>query len=234
MKIIVETAGAQKGALILNNLIEAEYLPTGTIITMQSKDLSKWLEGSKTVIDYVTRTCTAVVVGSATEEQEIGLSFDPYIKSHNVKSVLGMPIIYQGELKGVLYVENNLIAFAFTEKRVQILSILASQMAISLVLTKQVKGTIQKAEKKTGDQKKRAEKAESNQKKQEEFIDRICHEIRNPIQGVFGNCDLLTQSLQNIEHELIQASHSNSIVTVSDTINNAVQHVMNQHFLNNL
>ncbi len=134
-------------------------------------------------------------MGLATEEQEIGLSFDPYIKAHGVKSVLGMPIVYQGELKGILYVENNLIPFAFTEKRVQILSILASQMAISLVLARQVKGSIQKAEKKSGEQQKRAEKAESNQRKQEEFIgeffssqltilDRICHEIRNPIQGV--------------------------------------------------
>ena len=116
MKIIVETASAQKDALIINNVIKAEYLLTDIIVTMQAKDLSKQLNSSKTVINYVTCTYTSVVVGSTTKEQKIGLLFNLYIKFHHIKSVLGMLIIYQEELKGVLYMENNLMTFAFTEK----------------------------------------------------------------------------------------------------------------------
>ncbi|TPX65966.1 hypothetical protein SpCBS45565_g04841 [Spizellomyces sp. 'palustris'] len=47
------------------------------------------------------------------------------------------------------------------------------------------------------EQRKRAEEAEENRRHQEMFIDMICHEIRNPLNGVINNADLLRLNLQS-------------------------------------
>ncbi|KAJ3027635.1 hypothetical protein HK097_006127, partial [Rhizophlyctis rosea] len=45
-------------------------------------------------------------------------------------------------------------------------------------------------------QKKQLEEAEENQKAQEMFIDMICHEIRNPLNAIYNNTDLLRSGLE--------------------------------------
>ena len=59
-------------------------------------------------------------------------SADPYIAKYNVRSVLCLPLINQGKLIGILYLENNLTPHVFTPDRVTVLKLLASQAAISL------------------------------------------------------------------------------------------------------
>lgn len=48
-------------------------------------------------------------------------------------------------------------------------------------------------------QRKRAEEAEAYRKRQEQFIDTMCHELRNPLNGIFGNVNLLGHSLTALE-----------------------------------
>jgi signal transduction histidine kinase len=50
-------------------------------------------------------------------------------------------------------------------------------------------------------QRHRAEVAESYQKKQTEFIDTICHEIRNPLNGIYGNLDIMSDVLEAVDVE---------------------------------
>ena len=57
---------------------------------------------------------------------------DPYIIKHQPKSILCMPLQKKDLLSGVLYLENNLTAAAFSEKRIEVLRVLISQAAISL------------------------------------------------------------------------------------------------------
>jgi PAS domain S-box-containing protein len=57
---------------------------------------------------------------------------DKYIHQHHARSILCLPLLKQGRLAGVLYLENNLTAHVFTPDRVTVLKVLASQAAISL------------------------------------------------------------------------------------------------------
>ncbi len=59
-------------------------------------------------------------------------SADPYIEAHRPRSLLCLPILRQTELVGALYLENNLLAGAFTQESLTVASLLASQAAISL------------------------------------------------------------------------------------------------------
>jgi GAF domain-containing protein len=63
---------------------------------------------------------------------EGNFTHDPYILKYQPKSLLCTPLLNQGKLVGVLYLENNLITGAFTPDRLEILNLLSSQAAISL------------------------------------------------------------------------------------------------------
>ncbi|MCP3725601.1 GAF domain-containing protein [Paraburkholderia sp. CNPSo 3272] len=55
-----------------------------------------------------------------------------YVRSHRSRSIMCAPLIKQGELTGLLYLENSRISGTFTLARLRILEVLASQAAISL------------------------------------------------------------------------------------------------------
>jgi PAS domain S-box-containing protein len=88
------------------------------------------------VINYVQRTASHVMLGDA---QTQGLfTDDPYIISHQVKSLLCAPIIKGSKLVGIIYLENNLTTGAFTRDRLKVLQLLSGQAAISLELARSV------------------------------------------------------------------------------------------------
>jgi PAS domain S-box-containing protein len=60
------------------------------------------------------------------------LANDPYIIRQQPKSILCSPILRQGKLLGILYLENNLVTGAFSGDRVELLNLLCAQAAISL------------------------------------------------------------------------------------------------------
>jgi len=59
-------------------------------------------------------------------------SNDEYIRRAHARSVLCLPLVKQGRLIAVLYLENNLAANVFTPARIAVLSVLVSAAAISL------------------------------------------------------------------------------------------------------
>ena len=85
---------------------------------------------SLNVLNYVDRTHETVVLNNAAAS---GIFItDEHISSRNSRSVMCMPVISKGELKGVLYLENDLIEGAFDKHRIEALKTIASQLAISL------------------------------------------------------------------------------------------------------
>jgi diguanylate cyclase (GGDEF)-like protein len=57
---------------------------------------------------------------------------DPYVIANKLKSVLCMPVIKQGELFAILYLENNYATDTFTPARLQILNLITSQIGVSI------------------------------------------------------------------------------------------------------
>lgn len=57
---------------------------------------------------------------------------DPYVIQRCPKSILCSPLLNQGSLVGLIYLENNLTSGAFTSERVQLLDMIMTQAAISL------------------------------------------------------------------------------------------------------
>jgi predicted ATPase/serine phosphatase RsbU (regulator of sigma subunit)/tRNA A-37 threonylcarbamoyl transferase component Bud32 len=133
MKIIIANAGAQVGYLILPNqgqlLIEAEgVVDSDNVALLQSIPIENRLPAA--IINYVARTSESVVLSDATVEGNF--TNDAYIQHHQPKSILCFPLINQGQLVSIIYLENNLTAGAFTSERLEVLRILSAQAAISI------------------------------------------------------------------------------------------------------
>jgi anti-anti-sigma regulatory factor len=82
------------------------------------------------IVRYVARTGEPIVVPDAASEPRF--ASDPYIERERPKSILCVPMMRQGRLMGVLYLENNATPNAFTQARREVSELLASQAAIAI------------------------------------------------------------------------------------------------------
>ncbi|PSF35692.1 serine/threonine-protein kinase PknK [Aphanothece hegewaldii CCALA 016] len=133
MQILITNVGAQKGYLILDNQgnlsIEAQGNAEQEQYTvLQSLPLIGYIPIS--VINYVMRTRNSLILDNASEDGNF--SSDLYIQTHQLKSILCTPLITQGQLKGIIYLENNLICGAFTLPRLKLIQLLSGQAAIAI------------------------------------------------------------------------------------------------------
>ncbi|NES19474.1 MAG: AAA family ATPase [Symploca sp. SIO3E6] len=140
MKILLENTGAQSGLLLLETqgelLIEAEALVDGTIATLQSLPLEFVKPDgempllSSAIVNYVVHTQESLVLNDALHEGKF--TNQRYIQKYQVKSVLCVPLLNQGKLSGIVYLENNLTTRAFTPERLELLKLLSGQAAIAI------------------------------------------------------------------------------------------------------
>ena len=97
---------------------------------LQSTPVTETVDLPVGVINYVARTAENLVLNDVSQDDRF--ANDPYLNSHGSQSILSTPLIYQGELIGVVYLENDLATHAFTPGRVEFLNLLSGQAAISL------------------------------------------------------------------------------------------------------
>jgi predicted ATPase/signal transduction histidine kinase/GAF domain-containing protein/tRNA A-37 threonylcarbamoyl transferase component Bud32 len=146
MKILIENAGAQRGCLILDSagtwMIKAvDEVISGvdgnpTIVSTTQIPQSILIDGHVpvSIIHYVERTKESVVLHDAIQDQNF--SNDPYIQLHQTRSILCTPLLNQGQLKGIVYLENATTVGAFTTDRLEVIQLLAGQAAIALTNAK--------------------------------------------------------------------------------------------------
>jgi predicted ATPase/class 3 adenylate cyclase len=122
---VIENAGAQRAALVLPDRRGELVIRAGASVTEEEAAGVPW-----SLVRYVARSRQRVVLGDAVRSERFGE--DPHIASRRSRSALCQPILAQGELVGVLYLENNLAADAFTPQRCEVLDVLSAQAAISI------------------------------------------------------------------------------------------------------
>ena len=135
LRTAIEHAGAQRGALILPRgselLIHADAKTNGSSVTVRLRETPVSMhELPESIVRYAARTQETVILDDASARNPF--STDEYIRKQHPRSVLCLPLIKQGALVAVLYLENNLGPNFFAPGRIAVLKVLASQAAISL------------------------------------------------------------------------------------------------------
>ncbi|MBH8567190.1 AAA family ATPase [Nostoc sp. CENA67] len=141
-KIILENAVAKKCVLILPHQGEWQVRAITSINSqdnltteiLDSLPLDACQEVPIKLIQYVKRTLGTVVLDNC--QTEINGVIDDYLLQHQPQSALCTPILNQGNLVGILYLENSLIQSVFTPERLVIINLLCSQVSISLENTR--------------------------------------------------------------------------------------------------
>lgn len=132
MRLAIENAGAEQGALILaqdNHLMVVAQCLRGQVFTAQMTPLADSQSLPISLIQFVFRTAETFVIDDIRAEPRFAA--DPYIVQQPPRSVLCMPLMQKNQPMGVLYLENSLTVGVFTGDRINVLKILCAQAAIS-------------------------------------------------------------------------------------------------------
>lgn len=134
LDVVIENAGAERGILLLPRggrwVVEIERWSEKESARLWSGASVSTGATPLTIINYVARTRNPLVLHHAAQEGPF--TPDPYILIHQTKSVLCLPLLHQSQFKGMIYLENNMLAGAFSPDRLQVLNLLTGQIAISL------------------------------------------------------------------------------------------------------
>jgi predicted ATPase/signal transduction histidine kinase/tRNA A-37 threonylcarbamoyl transferase component Bud32 len=231
LQIVMENAGAQTSCLLLEKrgqiVIEASIgINRSEMFLETSMPLDNSLYVPVSILNYVIRTKESVILGDASCEG-IFVS-DPFIIKNKCKSILCMPIIHQTKLLGILYLQNNLTANAFTDERLEVLKILASQAAISIQNAKlysnlsKVNHNLQQANQQLEDYSKTLElKVEE---RTQELYDKNLRLSEQAQQLEFTLHELQTTQLQMIQKEKM-SSLGQLVAGIAHEINNPINFI---------
>jgi histidine kinase len=133
LNIILENTGAEKGAIFqidqgdlklsVLGLANGHYV-YGNLIDQKFEDLVP-----VSTINYVKRTSQLLVLNKPNDSR---YNSDNYIKLNKPQSLLCFPVVSKGRLKLIIYLENSLASGVFNSKRLELLNILSTQIAISV------------------------------------------------------------------------------------------------------
>jgi len=135
MQIVLVNAGASKAFLISPDqnklIITAEMAEEQELVVQPNVPLANRSDDlCVSIIKYTERSKKNILLNDVLNEGP--LIKDPYVVTKQPRSIMCLPLLHKEELKGILYLENNKMSAAFNPGRVKILTMLSSQMAISL------------------------------------------------------------------------------------------------------
>ncbi|MBD2253056.1 AAA family ATPase [Nostoc parmelioides] len=153
-QIILQNSGSDRCVLILPSETgewQVRAIATPNETQLYTEPLINHPHIPVKLIQYVKNTQEMVVIDNM--ETTLPVIGD-YLRQHQPRSVLCMPLLHQGHLIGILYLNNQLICGVFTEERILILNFLCTQAAISLEnarLYQQLEHSLQDAQQKSQD-----------------------------------------------------------------------------------
>ncbi|MCC5636738.1 AAA family ATPase [Nostoc sp. CHAB 5844] len=135
MQVLLQNSGAQKIALILRQKADWVVVSVATIDDLEPSVFSPHSLDSSTdvpikMVYAVKHTLQPIIIHDITKETT--WAADSYIQQYLPRSTVCTPIVNQGKLIGILYLENSLTTEVFTSDRIEILNLLCAQAAISL------------------------------------------------------------------------------------------------------
>ncbi|MEG4119804.1 AAA family ATPase [Microcoleus sp. N9_B4] len=223
LEIVIVNSGANKCVLLLKQDIDLKIVALikegESPQALPSIPLESSSDLAISLVNNVKRTLLPLVLEDARISSQ--LAADIYIQEHQPKSILCSPILNQGQLIGILYLENNLTVGAFTSDRVELLNLLCAQAAISLEnarLYEQSQTYSQQLERALHDLQQTQLQMIQSEKMSAlgNLVAGVAHEINNPVGFIAGNLNEAKDTVQDLTEHLALYRTQASAANIAD------------------
>lgn len=136
LRVLIVEAGADRAVLLMNAegdwVIEGERLANqdkaNVLLALPYEEHAELLPIP--IIQYVLRTEEKVVINDVHKGGMF--SSDPYLMEKSIKAVLCIPVIYQGKMSSILYLENSAATDVFSSEKIRVIEMLSAQISTSI------------------------------------------------------------------------------------------------------
>lgn len=142
MDTVIDLTGAERGYIVLKNRKTGEMDEFRVVVGMddgllgvgsmsdEPDDTKRQYIVSHTVVNDVARTGKAVLTDNASQDERY--SEQKSIVSYALRSILAVPLKVRGEIIGVVYCDNRIMAGLFQERDLELLTAFANQAAVAI------------------------------------------------------------------------------------------------------
>jgi signal transduction histidine kinase len=222
LRLLIKNAGAERAVLLLKHgaelHIEAELILDPEHLMV---DLNEPVNGSArvpgTLMQYVERSKESLVLNASLADSRF--QEDPYLIMRQPASILAAPLVHQGRLSGIMYLEHARAVEAFPKERITLISLLASQAATAVenaMLYAEVKRKTdellaaneqleQQVEERTRQWRVAKEAADLANSAKSAFLSNMSHELRTPLNGILGYAQVF-ERLPNMPQKALEGA----------------------------
>jgi class 3 adenylate cyclase len=134
LTIALENAGADFGAVLLSSGGDFSVRATALAGGASAQPPAIPFAHDERIVAPLVRAAVAarapIIVDDALVDARS--ANDPRVQREHLRSILCIPLLDRGEIRAILYLENRLLTGAFTPARIELLTVLSAQFALSI------------------------------------------------------------------------------------------------------